>query len=200
MPSSEEFGNNLLPVFFKLEQMKLLIVGGGFVGWEKLTAVLTNAPQTEVKMVAKDFSREVKELAEPHSNISLVQKAFDPSDLDGMQLVIVGINDVPESEKIRAACHERGLLINVADKPALCDFYLGSVVKKGDLKIAISTNGKSPTVAKRMKEFLNETIPDTIDEVLQNMNKIREKLRGDFEYKVNKLNEVTKGWKDERKS
>ena len=198
MPSPAEFGNNLLPVFFKLEQMKLLIVGGGFVGWEKLTAVLTNAPQTEVKMVAKEFSREVKELAEPHSNITLVQKAFDPSDLDGMQLVIVGINDIPQSEKIRTACHERGLLINVADKPALCDFYLGSVVKKGDLKIAISTNGKSPTVAKRMKEFLNETIPDTIDEVLQNMNKIREKLRGDFEYKVNKLNEVTKDWKDER--
>ncbi len=195
---TQSSGNNLLPVFFKLEQMKLLIVGGGFVGWEKLSAVLFNAPKTDVNMVAIEFSNEVRELAAQNPNVTLVEKAFDPSDLDGMQLVIVGINDVAESEKIRGACHERNLLVNVADKPALCDFYLGSVVKKGDLKIAISTNGKSPTVAKRLKEFLNETIPETIDDVLQNMNKIREKLRGDFEYKVNKLNEVTKGWKDER--
>ena len=90
--------------------------------------------------------------------------------------------------------HTRGLLVNVADKPSLCDFYLGSVVKKGDLKIAISTNGKSPTVAKRIKEFLNESIPESIDDVLQNMNVIRERLRGNFDYKVRTLNQVTKGW------
>jgi siroheme synthase-like protein len=54
---------------------------------------------------------------------------------------------------IRHSAHDRKLLINVADKPELCDFYLGSIVQKGDLKIAISTNGKSPTIAKRLKKF-----------------------------------------------
>jgi uncharacterized membrane protein YfcA len=80
----------------------------------------------------------------------------------------------------------------VADTPDLCDFYLGSVVKKGNLKIAISTNGKSPTIAKRLKETFNEALPDELDQVLDNMQSIRKKLNGDFDYKVKKLNSITK--------
>ena len=76
--------------------------------------------------------------------------------------------------------------------PSYCDFYLGSIVKKGNLKIAISTNGKSPTIAKRLKDMLNEVIPDEIDEVLQNMHVIRNKLSGNFNDKVNKLNHITR--------
>ena len=72
------------------------------------------------------------------------------------------------------------------------DFYLSSVVQKGNLKIAISTNGKSPTLAKRIKEYLDEIIPDEIDDLLLNMNSIRKKLSGNFEEKVKKLNEITK--------
>lgn len=194
MRTTQKEGNNLFPVFFKLEQLNVLIVGGGFVGFEKLTAVLTNSPKTKVRMVAKSFSQEVIELAEDYSNVKLVEREFRPYDLENVNLVIVGINNAAHSEVIKDMAHARGLLVNVADKPALCDFYLGSVVKKGDLKIAISTNGKSPTVAKRMKEFLNEAIPESVDEVLQNMNVIREKLRGNFEYKVKTLNRVTKDW------
>jgi siroheme synthase-like protein len=83
--------------------------------------------------------------------------------------------------------------VNAADKPDLCDFYLSSVVKKGNLKIAISTNGKSPTVAKRLKEIFNNLLPEEIDEVLNNVEAIRNSLKGDFTDKVNQLNELTKG-------
>jgi len=69
---------------------------------------------------------------------------------------------------------------------------LGSIVQKGNLKIAISTNGKSPTIAKRVKELLNETLPDEIDELLGNMQLIRNKMGGDFAEKVKQLNEITK--------
>lgn len=79
----------------------------------------------------------------------------------------------------------------MADKPELCDFYLGSIVQKGDLKIAISTNGKSPTIAKRLKEVLNEGLPAELDNTLQQMSHLRNSLNGDFAYKVKKLNEVT---------
>jgi len=82
-------------------------------------------------------------------------------------------------------------LVNIADKPALCDFYLGSIVQKGDLKLAISTNGKSPTVAKRLKEVLNESLPAEIDTTLQQIAELRKTLSGDFTDKVKKLNEVT---------
>ncbi|UXX80362.1 bifunctional precorrin-2 dehydrogenase/sirohydrochlorin ferrochelatase [Reichenbachiella carrageenanivorans] len=187
-------GNNLFPVFFKLEQLQLLIVGGGHVGLEKLTSVLSNSPSTNIRLVAKEISDEVRELSKEHPNVKLIEREFRPYDLEEIELVIVGIDNTRTSELIRDMAKARGLLVNVADKPELCDFYLGSVVKKGDLKIAISTNGKSPTVAKRIKEYLNESIPESIDEVLQNMSKIREKLHGNFDFKVRTLNSITKDW------
>lgn len=95
------------------------------------------------------------------------------------------------AEQIRNDAHVKGVLVNIADKPELCDFYLGSIVRKGELKIAISTNGKSPTIAKRLREILTETIPDEVDEVLDNMQNIRQQLKGDFEYKVQELNRLT---------
>ncbi|WP_109832503.1 precorrin-2 dehydrogenase/sirohydrochlorin ferrochelatase family protein [Reichenbachiella versicolor] len=198
MSSPAEFGNNLMPVFLKLEELDLLIVGGGFVGMEKLSAVLTNSPETRIKLVAKEISDEIKEKAKNYSNLKLVEKPYEKSDLDGAQVAICGIDDPEISGIVAADAKEKRVLVNIADKPELCDFYLSSVVKKGDLKIGISTNGKSPTVAKRVKEFLNDSIPDSIDDILENMTKIREQLKGDFEYKVNKLNAVTSVWSDDR--
>lgn len=161
---------------------------------EKLEAVLGNSPKTHIKIVAKEFIEQVRQLASEYSNVSLVEKKFEPADLDDMELVILATNDNKLNADIKKLTRERRLLCNVADKPDLCDFYLGSIVQKGDLKIAISTNGKSPTVAKRIKEFLNEEIPETIQEVLDNMGAIRDRLKGNFEHKVKSLNEVTKEW------
>lgn len=194
MNESQDRGNTLFPVFFKLEEMNLLLVGGGYVGEEKLSAVLRSSPHTHVKVVAIEMSDDVKKLAEEYPHVELIEKAFEPSDLEGMNLAIVGIDDPKASSAIQAECRKQNILVNVADKPALCDFYLGSIVKKGDLKIAISTNGKSPTVSKRMRELLTEVIPDSIDDLLENMKRVRDKLKGDFDYKVNKLNEITGDW------
>ena len=83
-------------------------------------------------------------------------------------------------------------LVNVADNPALCDFYLSAVVQKGDLKIAISTNGKSPTLAKRLKEILADTLPEEIDSLMHNLQTLRLRLSGDFNSKVIRLNEITR--------
>jgi uncharacterized membrane protein YfcA len=80
----------------------------------------------------------------------------------------------------------------VADTPDLCDFYLGSIVQKGSLKIAISTNGLSPTIAKRMKEVINDMIPYEMENVLQNLSTLRQRMNGNFEEKVKQLNDLTK--------
>lgn len=194
MSNSPTTKNTLFPVFLKLETLQLLIVGGRNIGLEKLEAVLGNSPETRIKIVAMEFIGEVEELASMYPNISIHEKKFEATDLDEMELVILATNDNALNAEIKKLTKERRLLCNVADKPDLCDFYLGSIVQKGDLKIAISTNGKSPTVAKRIKEFLNEEIPESIQEVLDNMGAIRDKLKGDFEYKVKSLNEVTKEW------
>jgi len=184
-------GNELFPVFIKLNELSVLLVGGGAVGFEKLQTLLANSPFTTVKLVSCTFIAEMEEMARQHPKVALHQKAFEETDLDDVHLVVVATNNEEVNTIIRKAAHQRKLLINVADKPELCDFYLGSVVKKGDLKIAISTNGKSPTIAKRMKEVLAESIPDEIDQTLQQLSLLRERLRGDFATKVKKLNAVT---------
>ncbi|UTF94082.1 TSUP family transporter [Elizabethkingia anophelis] len=183
--------NSLYPIFVKLETLSLLIIGGGKVALEKLDSVLNNAPQTSVKLVAKEIIPEVKALQEEYKNLVLKQRAYTYADFDAADLVIAAVNDLVVAEQIRNDAHVKGVLVNIADKPELCDFYLGSIVRKGELKIAISTNGKSPTIAKRLREILTETIPDEIDEVLDNMQNIRQQLKGDFEYKIQELNRLT---------
>ncbi|MDV3952078.1 ABC transporter permease [Elizabethkingia anophelis] len=183
--------NSLYPIFVKLETLSLLIIGGGKIALEKLDSVLNNAPQTSVKLVAKEIIPEVKALQEEYKNLVLEQRAYTYADFDAADLVIAAVNDLVVAEQIRNDAHVKGVLVNIADKPELCDFYLGSIVRKGELKIAISTNGKSPTIAKRLREILTETIPDEVDEVLDNMQNIRQQLKGDFEYKIQELNRLT---------
>jgi uncharacterized protein len=183
--------NTLFPVFLKLEQMRLLIIGGGPVGLEKLLAVLGNAPATRIRLVAETILDDIRALAANHSNIELIQKSYEPDDLLDTDVVIAAVNNHDLSAVIAGEARSRKILVNVADTPDLCDFYLSSVVKKGNLKIAISTNGKSPTVAKRLKETLNEALPAELDQVLNNMHTIRNRLNGSFESKVKKLNRIT---------
>src|SRR5207237_7664963 len=127
-----------------------------------------------------------------HDNIAMIEKPYDRSDLEGADLVIVAVNDIPVATQIKMDARRAGKLVNVADKPELCDFYLSSVVRKGNLKIAISTNGKSPTIAKRIKEVIYNMIPDEMEGVLNNMQTIREGIAGDFSEKVRQLNDITK--------
>lgn len=186
-------GNNLFPVFLKLEQLNVLIVGGGLIGLEKITAVFNNSPETKVTLVAKTVLPEIIAFKESHQQLIILEKEFEISDLTDKDIVIAATGDRAVSELIRAEATKRKILINVADTPDLCDFYLGSIVQKGDLKIAISTNGKSPTLAKRLKEIFNEELQaENIQDLLDSLNKFRNQLKGDFANKVIQLNEATK--------
>ena len=183
--------NPLFPIFLKANQLKVLIVGGGYVALEKLTALWNNSLEADVSLVAPHIKKEIKDFLLLGKNITLTERHFEISDLEGIDWVIIAVGDVGLSEAIRIEAKKFNLLVNVADKPDLCDFYLGSIVTKGSLKIAISTNGKSPTFAKRLKEVLNENISENVEESLDNLQKLRTHLRGDFQHKVDKLNEVT---------
>lgn len=185
--------NQLFPVFIKLENLTVLLVGGGLVALEKLTVLLNNSPSTKIRIVAKEFNEQLKALALSYQQVTLVEKKFEEVDLHNVNLVITALNDVAISKQIVDLAHEHKILINSADKPELCDFYLGSIVQKGNLKIAISTNGKSPTLAKRLKELLHHIIPEEVEDTLETLNAIREQLRGDIQSKIKTLNELTKG-------
>jgi siroheme synthase-like protein len=184
--------NYLFPVFLKLETLKVLIVGGGKVGLEKLSAILQNSPKTAVRLVSISISDEIRKLASENAAISLIERPYQASDLEQIDIVVIAVDDPAVSSQIRDEAKRHGKLVNVADKPELCDFYLSSIVQKGDLKLAISTNGKSPTTAKRLKEVLQEALPEELNSVIDNLHKIRVRLNGNFEYKVKKLNKLTK--------
>lgn len=185
--------NPLYPVFFKLSQVRLLIVGAGQVGHEKLSFILKNSPDALVTVVAPWISPEVKTLLRSHEGhrVTVRQKRFGNSDLQGHQLVIAATNDRALNEQVHNAAARRRILVNVADTPDLCDFYLGAVVTRGDLKIAISTNGKSPTFAKRLRQLLEEELPEQTAGLLQHLHRLRSRLSGNFNEKVEQLNTLT---------
>ena len=193
--------NTLFPVFLKLDNIQTLLVGGGNVGLEKLTTLLNNCQEARVTVIADYICGEIKEMAEDSSgNIRLLNRKFFTSDLDHADLLILATHNPALHMRIKAEAKSRRILTNVADTPELCDFYLGSVVQKGDLKIGISTNGKSPTFAKRFREFLEENIPEGIQELLDNLSNFRNQLKGDFQYKVKTLNELTASLNSENRN
>ncbi len=183
--------NELYPIFLKVHELNVLLVGAGFVGTEKLEFLLKSSPRAQVTAVSKAFNPEFLELATAAENVTLIEDGYDEKYLGGKHLVIGATNDKSVNRQIRDEAKERFLLVNIADTPALCDFYLGGIVTKGNLKIAISTNGKSPTAAKRFRQLLEEVLPEEIDDLLENLNAYRATLKGDFDFKVKAMNEAT---------
>jgi len=184
--------NQLYPVFLKLDQLETLIVGAGNVGLEKLQSLLSNSPNAKITIVAPGIKQEVERLVSEHFFCKLIPRSFQEADLDNKDLIILATKDRSLHEYIKVLARERGIIVNVADTPELCDFYLGSIVQKGSLKIAVSTNGLSPTIAKRIKEAIGEMIPVEMENVLEDMSLIRQRMNGDFEQKVRQLNGLTK--------
>ncbi len=183
--------NNLYPVFLKVGQLHILIVGGGNVAEEKLRFLTKSSPNAVVSMVATMFREETLRLADQF-NVECIVDSYDARYLQGKHLVIATTDDPEVNIRVYEDCRERDKLVNVADNPPYCDFYMGGIVTKGNVKLAISTNGKSPTTAKRLRQFFEEVLPEDLDQMVQNLNAYRETLKGDFEYKVNKMNEVTR--------
>ena len=133
-------------------------------------------------------------------NVTLIENIYKKKYLKGKHIV-VATTDVPEvNVKVHKHCRKRSILVNVADNPPYCDFYMGGIVTKGNVKVAISTNGKSPTTAKRLRQFFEDVIPENVDDLVKNLNEYRKTIKGDFEEKVETLNEFTKGLIEKKES
>ncbi|NOR28651.1 MAG: bifunctional precorrin-2 dehydrogenase/sirohydrochlorin ferrochelatase [Lutibacter sp.] len=183
--------NELYPIFLKVSQLNVLIVGGGKVACEKLSFLLKSSPNANVLVVSIDFDEDVLELTNKF-NVSVSKARYNKLALKNKQLVIAATNNEQVNKQIYEDAKAENILINVADTPQLCDFYLGGIVTKGNVKIAISTNGKSPTLAKRLRQFFEEVIPENINDLVENLNQFRKSIKGDFANKVETLNELTK--------
>jgi precorrin-2 dehydrogenase/sirohydrochlorin ferrochelatase len=184
--------NTMFPIFLKMDKIQTLVVGGGNVALEKASAILRNSPEANLTLVAPFFRPETLEYLQDFPQVRIIERGFQVSDLEGLDLIICATDSPELHAEIKELAAAQHLLCNVADTPPLCDFYLGSIVQKGDLKIAISTNGKSPTLAKRIRAFLEDVIPDEIQTSLEQLEAARKTLKGDFQEKITQLNELTK--------
>ena len=185
--------NTLYPVFFRLDRLRLLIVGAGEVGHEKLSFILKSSPNANITVIANWISDPVLELSTKFpGRVILIRKSFETLDVVDFDLIVAATNIPDVNKHVHCAAKRYGKIVNVADTPALCDFYMGSIVTRGDLKVAISTNGKSPTFAKRFRQLLEHILPEESHDLVNNLKIMRDRLKGNFEYKVRTLNRITK--------
>ncbi len=182
--------NTLYPIFLKTEQLHFLVVGGGYVALEKLQFLYKSSPNATVTLVSPMVRKETKDFI-AGKNITVIKQVFKRRFLANKNVVIATTDSPKVNKRVYDLCRKKNILVNVADNPPLCDFYMGGIVTKGNLKIAISTNGKSPTLAKRLRQWLEAFLPDETDALLDKLYVYRNRLKGDFEAKVKAMNSLT---------
>jgi siroheme synthase-like protein len=144
---------DLFPIFLKLEGRRCVLVGAGRIALQKIGGLLASG--ADVHVIAPEAADEIQELSR-NGRIHLTQAEFKPAQLDSALLAVAATGDPGVNEVVFRAARERGVLCNSVDEPARCDFYYPAVVQRGDLQIAISTAGKSPALAQRIRRELEE--------------------------------------------
>jgi precorrin-2 dehydrogenase / sirohydrochlorin ferrochelatase len=144
---------SLFPMFLKLAGKQCLVVGAGKVGEPKIAGLLETGAR--IRVVSLDASPAVREWAHI-GKVELDLRPFHPNDLDGTFLAVVATSSRTLNERIHDEAQKRGILCNVVDVPDLCDFFYPSVVRRGDLQIAVSTAGNSPSLAQKIRQQLEQ--------------------------------------------
>jgi siroheme synthase-like protein len=162
------------------------------VGEEKLRFMLKSSPNAIITIVATWIGEEVQRLIDKRDIVTpIIIRKVREEDIKRHDIIISATNFKEVNHQVHAWAKANSKIVNVADTPDLCDFYMGSIVTRGDLKVAISTNGKSPTFAKRFRQYLEEILPQDTSKLIENLKLIRDKMVGDFDMKVKKLNTLT---------
>jgi len=143
--------SNLFPMFMKLEGKRCLVVGAGRVGEPKIGGLIETGARVHV--VALEATDAVHQWAKA-GKIALELRAFAAEDLDGTFLAVVATASRALNGSIYREAQQRAVVCNVVDDPAYCDFYYPAVVRRGDLQIAISTNGQSPSLSQKLRQQL----------------------------------------------
>ena len=161
------------PAFIKLDNQKILIVGGGYIAYEKLDHLLDFTHDIEV--IAMAFSDEMLRRMEAEG-LKYEQRAYQKGDIKAFGMVVIAVDDIPLQAEIFEESKQYHCLCNAVDSVDYCDFIFPSYIKKGDLTIAVSTSGSSPAMAKHLRRYLQKMIPDGIGDFLAQMKLLRRTL------------------------
>jgi uroporphyrin-III C-methyltransferase / precorrin-2 dehydrogenase / sirohydrochlorin ferrochelatase len=164
---------SLLPIFLKLEGRPVLVVGAGAVALDKLGSLLRVGAR--LRVVAPVACAEVRDLA-GEGVIEWVQRGFEAADLDGHELVIAATDQADVNAAVYRAATQRGIFCNSVDDIPNCDFFFGSVVARGQLQIAISTAGESPSLAQRLRREIDAQLPQDLGPWLEQIGELRREI------------------------
>jgi siroheme synthase-like protein len=164
---------SLLPIFLKLSGRRTLVVGAGEVALSKIESLLE--AHADVRVVALDALPLVHQLA-AQGRIHLELREFSTTDLENTFIVIAATDDIDANAYVFREANARDILCNAVDDPPNCDFYFGSVVKRGDLQIAISTAGESPAVAQRLRKEIDAQLPEDLGPWLSQVGALRREV------------------------
>lgn len=165
---------SLFPIFVKLQSRLVVVIGGGEVAFGKIDGLLRAG--ASVRVVAPEVVPSFAELIRS-GKIEWVQSKYQPGDLAGAMLAIAATSAVGVNAAVYREAEERGILCNAVDDIENCHFYYGSIVQRGDLQIAISTNGKSPALAQRLRQELEQQFGPEYEMWLDWLGAARELLR-----------------------
>jgi precorrin-2 dehydrogenase/sirohydrochlorin ferrochelatase len=161
----------LFPMFVKLDGRRCVVVGAGVIATQKLEGLLESG--ADVRIVAPEAREEIQELARC-GRVSWIATEFESEHLAGALLVIAATGNPLVNETVYRAAQARGVFCNSVDEPERCDFYYPAVVRRGDLQIAISTAGKSPALAQRLRKELEVQFDASYISWLNWLGKVRE--------------------------
>jgi len=167
--------NQLYPVYIKLSHKNCVVIGGGKIAYRKVKTLI--AAQANVKIISLNFCKQLDELIK-EKEIEFHKRAFQAADLNDALLVIAATNDPDANKYIWDEANRKNILVNVVDVPELCNFYVPSVVRDGDLALAISTNGKAPYVAKKLRLYLQNILTKlNINQIIHSVDRKKQSLK-----------------------
>ena len=158
------------PMFIDMNNLKVLVIGGGYIATEKLEKLLDFT--TNIHVIALHVDKEAQILIDVH-NLILEQRAYHKGDIEGFDIVIVATDTVDLHKEIYEESRGSRILVNSVDNTKYCDFIFPSYVKKEALTIAFSTGGASPAFAKQIRQHFEKIIPDSVGDFLQKMKDLR---------------------------
>src|SRR6202012_2974622 len=176
---------SLFPMFLKLAARRCVVVGAGAIAESKIESLLE--AKAQVTIVAPEALPRVRAWAEG-GDITWVQREYREGDLAGAFLAVAATATPEVNRAVFAEARERGVMVNAVDDPPFCDFYFPSVVRRGELQIAISTGGESPALAQRLRKELNAALPLDIGEWLMELGRLRREVTA-----VEPIGEARKG-------
>jgi precorrin-2 dehydrogenase/sirohydrochlorin ferrochelatase len=164
---------SLFPMFLKLTARPAVVVGAGTIAEGKIESLLQ--AEARVTVIAPEALPRVREWAES-GEIAWVQREYREGDLAGAFLAVAATATAAVNRAVFAEATERGVLVNAVDDPPFCDFYFPSIVKRGELQIAISTAGESPALAQRLRKEINAALPLDLGEWLMELGRLRREV------------------------